>query len=208
MQHETEPTAAAGRRINFVILLPLALFVLVAAFFVKGLMNEKGANYIPSTLIGKPVPDFALAPMEGLTSAEGGAMPTFDSQMLKNGKVSVINVWSSWCASCRFEHKFLEQLVQKSGVALYGLNYKDTTGDGRDFLAKYGNPYVAVGMDPKGKVGIDFGVYGVPETFVVDGKGIIRYKLPGPVNAAIIEKDLLPAIEKARQVAAGSVPAS
>lgn len=200
MQHHPEtPSEPAKGRSNLVIFLPLILFGLIGAFFIAGLMNEKGTSYIPSNLIGKPVPEFALLPMDGLTTASGAAMPSFGSAELKSGKVSIINVWSSWCGSCRFEHRFLQKLAQLSGAPLYGLNYKDTATDGRGFLARFGNPYEAVGMDIKGKVGIEFGVYGVPETFIVDGKGIIRYKLPGPVDDRLIEKELLPAIEKARQ---------
>lgn len=194
-------TATAGRS-KWVIYLPLALFLLIAALFVKGLTNEKGGRYIPSSLIGKPIPEFALAPMDGLTTTDGAAMPTFSSAELKRGQVSIVNVWSSWCGSCRFEHKFLERLAKESGAAIYGLNYKDTAGDGRGFLARFGNPYRAVGMDARGRVGIDLGVYGVPETFVIDGQGIIRYKLPGPVDDNIIDKELLPAIRKAQTEAA------
>jgi cytochrome c biogenesis protein CcmG/thiol:disulfide interchange protein DsbE len=202
MQQETNKTdatatAPAGRS-KWVIYLPLALFLLIAVLFIKGLTNEKGGRYIPSTLIGKPLPEFALVPMDGLDAPSGGAMPTFSSAELKSGKVSIINVWSSWCGSCRFEHKFLERLAKESGAALYGLNYKDTAVDGRGFLARYGNPYHAIGMDVKGRVGIDLGVYGVPETFIVDGQGIVRYKLPGPVDDNIIDKELLPAIKKAQ----------
>lgn len=190
-QSETKKTS------KFVIFLPLILLGLLTAFFIKGLTNEKGAKYIPSALIGKKV-DFTLEKMEGLNNNEGQPMPTFSSASLGKGKVTIVNVWASWCISCRAEHRFLERLANKAGVKLYGLNYKDTASAGRKFLARFGNPYTAVGMDRRGRVGIDFGVYGVPETFVIDGKGFIRYKIPGPVNDAIIEKELLPAIEKAR----------
>jgi cytochrome c biogenesis protein CcmG/thiol:disulfide interchange protein DsbE len=187
-----------AKRSKLIIFLPLILFGLLAAFFIKGLTNEKGAHYIPSNLIGKTIPDFTLEQMTGLNGKDGQAFPAFGAAELKTGKVSIVNVWSSWCVSCRYEHKYLQKLAEKSGAPIYGLNYKDTAKDGRGFLARFGNPYTAIGMDRKGRVGIDFGVYGVPETFIIDGKGVIRFKLPGPVNDKIIEKELLPAIEKAR----------
>ena len=180
------------------VFLPLALLALLTGFFIKGLTNEKGTSYIPSNLIGKKV-DFKLETMPGLNTNSGQPMQAFSSNTLTKGQVSIVNVWASWCVSCRAEHRFLERLAKRSGVPIYGLNYKDTASAGRKFLARFGNPYEAVGMDKRGRVGIDFGVYGVPETFVVDGKGIIRYKIPGPVNDAIIEKELLPAIKKARE---------
>jgi len=185
-------------RSKFVVFLPLILLGVMTAFFIKGLTNEKGSSYIPSALIGKKI-DFTLEKMSGLNNNQGQPMPTFGSKTLGQGKVTIVNVWASWCISCRAEHRFLDRLAKKANVELYGLNYKDTASAGKKFLARFGNPYTAVGMDRRGRVGIDFGVYGVPETFVIDGKGIIRYKIPGPVNDAIIEKELLPAIEKARQ---------
>ncbi len=186
------------KRSKIVVYLPLILLGLLTAFFIRGLTNEKGAHYIPSNLIGKKI-EFTLEKMQGLNDHNGQPMPAFTSKTLSRGKVSIVNVWASWCVSCRAEHKFLEGLAKRSGVSIYGLNYKDTASAGRSFLARFGNPYTAVGMDRRGRVGIDFGVYGVPETFVIDGKGIIRYKIPGPINDAIIEKELLPEIEKARK---------
>ncbi len=187
------------KRSGLLIFLPLIILGLLAALFIWGLeFNPNGPKFIPSALIGKKVADFKLAPMDGLFK-NGKQMPSFGSDTLKQGKVSIINVWASWCVSCRAEHHFLKRLAKRSGVPIYGFNYKDTASAGRGFLARFGNPYSAVGMDPRGRVGIDFGVYGVPETFIVDGKGIIRYKIPGPVNDQIIEERLLPAIEKARK---------
>ncbi len=186
------------KKSKFVIFLPLILLGVLTLFFIKGLTNEKGPNYIPSVLIGKTV-DFTLEPMPGLNGADGKPMPAFSSKTLTNGKVNIVNVWASWCIACRAEHKYLERLAKKANIDIYGLNYKDTPSAGRKFLTRFGNPYKAVGMDRRGRVGIDFGVYGVPETFVIDGKGIIRYKIPGPINDAIIEKELMPAIKKARE---------
>jgi cytochrome c biogenesis protein CcmG/thiol:disulfide interchange protein DsbE len=194
---DNEPTDTK-KKSKLIVFMPLILLGLLTVFFIKGLTNEKGGRYIPSSLIGKRV-EFTLEEMQGLTDKSGQQVPAFSSKDLAKGKISIVNVWASWCVSCRAEHRFLESLAKRSGASIYGLNYKDTASAGRGFLARFGNPYTAVGMDRRGRVGIDFGVYGVPETFVIDGNGIIRYKIPGPVNDAIIEKELLPAIEKARQ---------
>ncbi len=188
---------ASKKKSTFIMFLPLILLGVLTFFFILGLTNEKGGRYIPSNLIGKKV-EFTLEPMDQLKDENGNAVASFSSKMLSQGEVSIVNVWASWCISCRAEHKFLKVLAKKGQVPIYGLNYKDTASAGREFLARFGNPYKAVGMDRRGRVGIDFGVYGVPETFVIDGKGVIRYKFPGPINNEIIEKELLPAIQKAR----------
>ncbi len=194
---EDEPTERAVRS-KFITFLPLIFMGLLAALFIWGLkFNPNGPKHIPSALIGKKI-EFTLEKMEGLNGPDSKPMPSFSSSTLANGKVSIVNVWASWCVSCRAEHRFLDRLAKRSGIDIYGLNYKDTASAGRKFLTRFGNPYKAVGMDRRGRVGIDFGVYGVPETFVVDGKGIIRYKIPGPVDAQIIESQLLPAIKKAQ----------
>ena len=188
----------APKSSRLVAFLPLILLGLIGALFVWRLgFDDKGPSFIPSNLIGKKV-DFKLEPMEGLFK-DGAPVPTYNSETLSKGEISIVNVWASWCVSCRAEHRYLDRLAKRSGIPVYGLNYKDTASAGRRFLARFGNPYKAVGMDRRGRVGIDFGVYGVPETFVIDGNGVIRYKIPGPVNDAIIEKQLLPAIEKARK---------
>lgn len=193
-----KPDEKVSKNSRIVAFLPLIFLGLLAALFIWRLgFDEKGPKYIPSNLIGKKV-KFKLEPMNGLFK-NGKPVPTYSSDTLSKGEVSIVNVWASWCVSCRAEHRFLERLAKRSGIAIYGLNYKDTASAGRRFLARFGNPYTAVGMDRRGRVGIDFGVYGVPETFVVDGNGIIRYKIPGPVNDKIIEKQLLPEIEKARK---------
>ncbi len=194
---EAKPTERAARS-KFITFLPLIFLGLLAMLFTWGLkFNPNGPQYIPSALIGKKI-DFTLEQMDGLNGPDSKPMPAFSSTTLANGKVSIVNVWASWCISCRAEHRFLDRLAKRSDIDIYGLNYKDTASAGRKFLARFGNPYKAVGMDRRGRVGIDFGVYGVPETFVIDGKGIIRYKIPGPINAQIIKSQLLPAIKKAR----------
>ena len=186
------------KKARLVAFIPLIFLGLIAALFIWRLgFDDKGPNFIPSNLIGKKV-EFKLEPMQGLFK-DGAPVPTYSSDTLAKGEVSLVNVWASWCISCRAEHRYLEGLAKSSGINIYGLNYKDTASAGRRFLSRFGNPYKAVGMDRRGRVGIDFGVYGVPETFVIDGNGVIRYKIPGPVNQAIIEKQLLPAIAKARK---------
>lgn len=200
MKERTEkgPDNEQGRS-RLVAFLPLIFLLVIGALFVWRLGFDKhGPKFIPSALIGKKVPDFQLAPMNGLVK-NGKPVPGYGSADLQKGKISIINVWSSWCGSCRSEHRFLKRLAERSGVPIYGLNYKDTASAGRAFLARFGNPYSAIGMDPRGRLGIDLGVYGVPETFIIDGKGIVRYKLPGPVSDEIIEKELLPIIKKAKR---------
>jgi len=141
---------------------------------------------VPSPLIGKPAPAFTLPLL-----AEPGQ--TFSSKD-PLGKVWVFNVWASWCVACRDEHALLVEF-SKSGVApLYGLNYKDQRDDGLKWLARYGNPYRASFFDADGKVGIDYGVYGVPETYVIDKRGVIRFKQIGPVTPEILQRRMLPLI--------------
>ena len=186
------------KKTRLVAFIPLIFLGLIGALFIWRLgFDDKGPSFIPSNLIGKKV-EFKLEPMQGLFR-DGAPVPTYSSETLSKGEVSLVNVWASWCISCRAEHRYLEGLAKSTGIPIYGLNYKDTASAGRRFLSRFGNPYKAVGMDRRGRVGIDFGVYGVPETFVIDGNGVIRYKIPGPVNQAIIEKQLLPAIKKARK---------
>ena len=171
---------------NRLALLPAALFVALAAVFWAGLSGDP--SRVPSVLIGKPVPDFALP---GVASAPGLA-----SADLKAGPVSVVNVWASWCAPCKGEHPLLVDLG-KRGVALFGINQKDDPGDAARFLEALGQPFRRIGADRNGRVSLDWGVYGVPETFVVDGEGVIRYKHIGPLTAEAVERTLLPEIAKA-----------
>ncbi|MGI9381939.1 MAG: DsbE family thiol:disulfide interchange protein [Methyloligellaceae bacterium] len=177
-------------------LLPLAIFVGLAAMFYIGLFSGDPSK-LPSALIGKPVPDFELPALEGLVE-NGKPVPGFATKDLAAGKISIINVWASWCIPCHREHPFLGVLARKSGAALYGLNYKDGVASARRFLGRYGNPFVAVGQDGNGRVAINWGVYGVPETFIVSGDGKILYKHVGPIDDTVIDQRLMPAIRKAR----------
>jgi cytochrome c biogenesis protein CcmG/thiol:disulfide interchange protein DsbE len=124
-------------------------------------------------------------------------VPGFAAADLAQGRVSIVNVWASWCAPCHAEHPHLVTLAERSKAPLYGINYKDRPEEARRFLGRYGNPFVAVGADASGRTAIDWGVYGVPETFIIDGRGRIAHKHVGPITPEVIEQRLLPAIEKA-----------
>jgi cytochrome c biogenesis protein CcmG, thiol:disulfide interchange protein DsbE len=167
-------------------LVPLAVFAVLAAFLGIGL--KLNPREIPSPLIDRPAPGFALPvlaePARTLASAD------------LRGKVWVLNVWASWCVACREEHAQMVALAKLNAVPIYGLNYKDKRDDAIGWLARFGNPYVASLADTEGLVGIDFGVYGVPETFVIDKAGVIRKKIIGPVTADAIRDVILPLVKK------------
>ena len=169
--------------------LPLIALVALVAVFAMSMNRDPGL--VRSVLIDKPAPVFAIAEVPEL------GVPGFDTAALK-GDVTVVNVFASWCIPCRDEHPLLVALKEVSGVRLFGINQSDAPENARAFLAELGNPYDAVGMDRDRRVSIDWGVYGVPETFVVDAEGIITFKHVGPMSADDIEKSLLPAIEAAR----------
>ena len=182
------------------ILIPLVVFMGLAILFYFRL-GAGDASRVPSALIGKEAPAFSLAALDGLTN-ENGPVPGFSRADL-DGKVSVVNVWASWCVPCREEHPFIEELAKDDRFTVYGLNYKDKDENARRFLGRYGNPFDAVGVDANGRVGIDWGVYGVPETFIVDRAGRIAYKHVGPINAETLEKIILPKIEETLAKPAG-----
>ncbi|RZI84777.1 MAG: DsbE family thiol:disulfide interchange protein [Rubrivivax sp.] len=164
---------------------PLGIFVVLLAFLGAGLRRDP--QEIPSPFIGKPAPAFTLAQLE---SPEKKFSPR-DMQ----GRVWLLNVWASWCASCREEHPVLLDFSKRAGVTIVGLNYKDVRQDGQQWLNRFGNPYQLSAFDADGRVGIDYGVYGVPETFVIDKQGVVRLKLTGPITSAVIKDKLLPLIE-------------
>ena len=172
-------TAAAAPRRRLIFLLPVLVFVGLAGLFVFRL-GDGDPSRIPSALIGKPAPTFSLAPLEGLL-ADGKPVPGFSNEDLK-GKVTVVNVWASWCAPCRQEHPLLVELAKDPSIRVVGINQKDNPDNARRFLGTLGNPFAAVGVDPKGRASIDWGVYGVPETFIVGPDGTIRYKQIGPLT--------------------------
>ncbi|HEY8595900.1 MAG TPA: DsbE family thiol:disulfide interchange protein [Devosiaceae bacterium] len=173
-------------------LLSLPLIVLGALVWLFATNIGRDPGYIPSVLINKPAPDFTLPPVAGLEH-DGAPVPGFSTATLK-GQVSVVNVFASWCIPCRDEAPLLVDLSRQGGFQILGINQKDQPANAAAFLARYGNPYAAIGADSDGRVSIDWGVYGVPETFIVDPRGIITHKIVGPLNAQNIEKDLLPAI--------------
>lgn len=176
--------------------LPVAIFLVVAGFFIVALRTGDPSK-LPSALIGKPVPQSTFPPIEGLL-AEGRTVPGFSNGDLAKGKVSIVNFWASWCAPCIDEHPLVAELKIESGVDVYGVNYKDETASARRFLGRYGNPFTAVGTDENGRQAIEWGVYGMPETFVVNGRGEIVYKHVGPMSVESIKSKMLPAIEAAK----------
>jgi len=187
------------RRRRVLVLLPLALFLGLAALFLFRLFAGDPA-LIPSALIGHPAPQTALPPIAGL-DRNGAPLPGLDPANFK-GAVTVVNVWASWCVPCRDEAPLLLQLSQDNRFRLIGINYKDEAENARRFLTRFGNPFAAAGADDSGRAGIEWGVYGVPETFVVGRDAKIAYKLVGPITADNIDAVLRPQIEKA--LAAGS----
>ena len=188
-----------GRRIALA-LLPLATFLGLAGVFLVSIFGEDPSN-LPSTMLGKPAPVFKLAAVDKLLVADQ-AIPGLETADLKTGKVTIVNFWASWCVPCHAEHPMLDVLKQKAGIVLVGVNYKDDPADARRFLGANGNPYLKIGADVNGRTAIDWGVYGVPETFVVDGTGKITYKHLGPITEESLASRLLPAIEAARKAQA------
>ncbi|KQN73724.1 DsbE family thiol:disulfide interchange protein [Devosia sp. Leaf64] len=174
---------------KFLFAVPLLLLVGLIGVFAMSM--DRDPNLVRSVLIDKPAPDFALAPVEGMT------VPGFDTAALK-GEPTVVNVFASWCIPCRDEHPLLEALKAETGVRLFGINHSDAPENARAFLAELGNPYDAIGADRDRRVSIDWGVYGVPETFIVDRNGTIVFKHVGPLSAESIEREVMPALEKAR----------
>lgn len=187
-----------GRR-RALVLAPLVVFLaLVALFLIR--LYAGDPSRIPSALIGHPAPQTNLPPVAALERS-GAPVPGIDSTSFK-GAVTVVNVWASWCVPCHDEAPLLMQLAQDSRLRLIGINYKDEPDNARRFLGRYGNPFAAAGADLNGRAGIDWGVYGVPETFVVGRDARIAYKLVGPITADNLNTVLKPEIEKA--LAAGS----
>ncbi len=191
---ETPESPQRGRL--WIAAIPVIAFAGLALMFWKGLSGNP--SELPSALIGKPVPEFNLSAIKDL------GPPGFDTAALKQGQVTLVNVWASWCGPCRIEHPMLMELSKRSDIRLYGLNYKDEPANALAFLETLGQPYAAAGADQAGRAAVDWGVYGVPETFVIDGQGFIRYKFIGPLSPDAITNVLNPEIEKARTPLAAS----
>src|SRR5580698_8311008 len=194
----TSTSANVGRR-RIVVLLPLAVFIGLCALFLFRLTGGGDPSLIPSALIGHPAPQTNLPPITGL-DRDGQQVPGLDPASFK-GAVTVVNVWASWCVPCHDEAPLLLQLAQDNRLRLVGINYKDDPGNARRFLGRYGDPFAAAGADQSGRAAIEWGVYGVPETFVVGRDARIAYKLVGPITTDNLDAVLKPEIEKA--IAAG-----
>jgi cytochrome c biogenesis protein CcmG, thiol:disulfide interchange protein DsbE len=184
-------TAIKPRRLA--VLLPLVVFLGLAAVFFVQLLSGRDVSEVPSALIGQPAPETKLPPLEGAN------LPGFDSAAFP-GKVTLVNVWASWCVPCREENPILLALAQDKRFVIAGMNYKDRPENARRFLGDFGNPFQAIGVDGNGRAAIDWGVYGVPETFLVGKDGNILHKHVGPLTPEAIRDELVPAIEKALTV--------
>jgi cytochrome c biogenesis protein CcmG, thiol:disulfide interchange protein DsbE len=182
-----------GRR-RVIVLAPLVVFLALVALFLIRLYSGDPSR-IPSALIGHPAPQTDLPPVAGL-ERNGAAVPGIDAASFK-GAVTVVNVWASWCVPCHDEAPLLMRLAQDSRFRLIGINYKDEPDNARRFLGRYGNPFAASGADPNGRAAIEWGVYGVPETFVIGRDSRIAFKLVGPIDGDNLQSTLRPAIEKA-----------
>jgi len=169
-------------------LAPPLIFAALAVTFWMG-MSRENPDELPSALQGQQAPAVTVTPL--------GNLPGFDDATLRDGQVKLVNFFASWCAPCRVEHPNLEAMSQQ-GVAIYGVNYKDEPAKGLKFLADLGNPYTAIGADDTGRMALNWGVYGVPETYVIDGTGKIILRFAGPITVRVMESTILPAIEAAK----------
>ncbi|WP_448950334.1 DsbE family thiol:disulfide interchange protein [Labrys neptuniae] len=196
---DSHPIVEAPRR-RALVFVPLLAFVGLVGLFGYWLyqQNFEGADpsKLPSALLGKPVPEMSLPPLAELVR-DGKPIPGLATADLKSGGVSVVNIFASWCGPCRDEHPVLMKLAGLNKARLVAINYKDDADNARRYLGTFGNPYAAVGVDAKGRSAIDWGVYGVPETFVVNAKGEIVDKIVGPLSEDSLQTRLLPAIEAA-----------
>lgn len=193
MANEVHATPVAGR--SRVLIWPLAIFAILAVLFFLALRSGDPSR-LPSALIGRPAPATSLPPLDGLVDG-GQPVPGFSNENFASGQVTVVNFWASWCAPCVQEHPLLVALKERTGVKLYGVNYKDQPDTARRFLGRYGNPFTAVGVDGNGRAAIDWGVTGMPETFILNGKGEIVYKHIGPISPETLETKILPMVHAA-----------
>ncbi len=180
-----------GRKLIF--FLPVLVFLILGGYFFWGLDPERNPADIPSVMIDKEVPVFDLARLDG------SGVVGFNNEDLKQGTVTLVNAFASWCLPCLAEHPILTELAKRNGIRLYGINYKDKPEDAARWLREHGNPYARIGADNSGRVSIDWGVYGVPETYIVDGEGRIRYRHIGPLDQAATDEIILPLINELKQ---------
>ena len=193
MSEETQETETRPRR--WLVILPLVIFTALAGVFLKQLLAGGDTSIVPSALIGTQAPETDLPAIEGIN------LPPFHSAELK-GKVTLVNVWASWCVPCRAEHPLLMELAKDGRFEIAGLNYKDKPENARKFITDLGNPFTVLGADQNGRAAINWGVYGVPESYLVGRDGTILWKQTGPFTPDNVTKGLMPEIEKA--LAAGS----
>jgi cytochrome c biogenesis protein CcmG/thiol:disulfide interchange protein DsbE len=196
-----KPAAPSTARRLLVALIPLLLFAGLAGIFMKQLLSGADTSVIPSALIDKPAPTLKLTPLEGAVRA-GKPVPALTTDAIR-GKLTLVNVWASWCIPCRQEHPIILGLSQDPRINVVGINYKDRNDAALGFLGELGNPFSAIGIDPKGAAAIDWGVYGIPESFLVSADGVILYKHVGPFDDDSVQNELLPAIDKAVRGAKG-----
>lgn len=173
-------------KISLLMVAPPAIFAGLAALFLFG-MNRDNPNELPTALAGRPAPAVVVDAL--------GDAPVFSDETLRDGDLKLVNFWASWCAPCRIEHPNLMEL-EASGVKIYGINYKDKPANAARFLAELGDPYTGIGTDETGRMGINWGVYGVPETYLIDGEGKIIMRIAGPVTDRELENRLRPAMDK------------
>jgi cytochrome c biogenesis protein CcmG/thiol:disulfide interchange protein DsbE len=191
---EVTESRTRPRARRFWLALPLLIFASLAGLFWFALQGGD-PSLLPSAMIGKSVPEFTLPPLEGLT-ADGKDVPGVASSDLAQGEATLVNVFASWCLECQEEHPLLVELAKQPGIRLFGIDYKDDAASARRFLGRYGNPYSRVGADVSGRTAIDFGVYGVPETYVITPDGKIAYRQVGPLTEKTIKEKLLPLLKR------------
>jgi cytochrome c biogenesis protein CcmG/thiol:disulfide interchange protein DsbE len=196
MPSEAREETRPDLRRSVLVALPSLIFIVLAVMFAVALYTGDPSR-LPSALIGKQAPEMVLPPLEGLRE-NGAEVPGFSTAELRRGEVTIVNFFASWCAPCIQEHPLLMALKQETGLRIYGVNYKDPSPGGRRFIGRYGNPYTAVGIDTNGRAAIEWGVYGMPETFIVDGEGRIVWKHVGPITAEALQRQIMPAIRAAR----------
>lgn len=201
-----EPDKTTRKSKPYLALLPVALFIGLVVLFAFAL-GKGDPSKLPSALIGKPAPELTLPALANVTD-NGKPIPGWTTAELRNGDVTIVNFFASWCAPCVQEHPYLVALGKETGLRILGVNHKDPAPGGKRFLERYGNPYAAVGADPEGRVAIEWGVYGMPETFIVDGSGRIAAKHVGPITRQILDSVILPAISNAKATPAGNLSAT